>query len=233
MEWALVPHGFESNHSITVRGDKLYRKFFRIIPGVSLFADHVDAEEDFKVLPIGGELAIFEDGCYVLSKLDVITRRDSKLDKWPSVDFCLRDPSNDSKRALHVTVSVNVEQSRLVDDVRCVLEKYSCIYCDGANMDGTSGFVEGWVSEQPGSSQSLLGTWSGHDGSKITRTKADMEKWLFLPQGIHIGVTPTLDGGACVHAGWLVNSATCISVRRTFNAQGRVTVSKRVVETLQ
>lgn len=237
-EWGLVPHGFESNHSITVRGTTLYRKFFRVLPAVSLFADHVDLEEDLSALDIAAEpaLHVFPDGAFAAGPSPVCVAKTSALQKWPRVELCLRDPRDDRRVALHVHCSFDFEKRQLVREIRAVREQYSCIYCDGADIEGSSGYVEGWVIGPAGAPDALRGEWRVVGGSEervITREAGAPEspaKQLYLPDGVDVGVTDDENGGLVVHAGWLVDDATRVVMRRGFAADGSVRYSERLVE---
>lgn len=181
LEWDLSPKGFESNHSIIVRNGKLYRKFFRILPTVSLFADHVDLEEELKVIPLVSSqhsessdiesapttTTIYTDGSFVSGARKVLTKRESRLDKWPSITFCLRDDTgrdtdngSGKRRSANMWLQFDFEQRKLVGEVRAVIEEWSCDYCDGADLEGSSGFVDGWPSHPCGSAQNISGEWT-------------------------------------------------------------------------
>ncbi|CDF37588.1 unnamed protein product [Chondrus crispus] len=235
VEWGIVPLGFESTHSVIVRGTKLYRKFFRVLPSVSLFADHVDLEEDFQQLDIAAEAGahVFPDGSFATGPEKVCIKRESLLDKWPMAEMCLHDPREDVRNALHVKLKFDFEKRELVDSLRAVVEKWSCVYCDGANIEGSSGFVKGWVSDDPSHPSALAGSWkavSAGDEQIVDRAAPQSvpSKHLFLPNGIDVAV---LEGdGVHVQVGWLVDEATRVVMRRSFGQDGSVVSSQRIVE---
>lgn len=242
-EWGLTPHGFESNHSIIVRGNILYRKFFRVLPTVSLFADHVDLEEDFSSCDVGGPdgVHVFTDGSFCAGPHQVPPQRKSKLEKWPAVDFCLRDPRKDVKRAAHVGVKFDFENRKFVGDLRVIIEKYSCIYCDGADIEGSSGYVEGWVIGEKGSAENLEGEWRvvlGDDESQqevLNRSKGDLPhtpgKIIYLAEDVDVSVMDEEDdNGVVVQVGWLVDKDTRAVIRRRFAEDGKLKFSEHVVE---
>ncbi|KAI0564202.1 hypothetical protein FGB62_29g215 [Gracilaria domingensis] len=208
-EWGLTPLGFESNHSIIVRSDKLYRKFFRVLPSVSLFADHVDAEEDFRCDTIGDGLTIYSDGGFVNGKNKLPTKK-SKLERPPRIEFRLPHPYQ-QKQAANVTLQLDFECANLVQDIRAVVEKWSCIYCDGADMDGSSGYIEGWVTGAP------EGMTSRDDGSEVTRCSKENKRE---------------DGGRTARAAWRVRDRR-VALQRIFDADGNVVNTERFVEQRQ
>lgn len=281
LEWGLSPKGFESNHSIIVRNGKLYRKFFRILPTVSLFADHVDLEEELKIIPLlssqhtdGSDTdsattttTIYTDGSFVSGARKVLTKRESRLDKWPSITFCLRDDvggdtdnGSGKRRSANMWVQFDFEQRKLVGEVRAVIEEWSCDYCDGADLEGSSGFVDGWPSHPCGSAQNISGEWTvvkcggidssmseedGDDSSTkttaaaATATQADKvvrdgsveEGVVFLPDGLDVSISECAQtDGVVVQAGWLVNENTRVVLRRQFGADGTVEHTEHVVE---
>lgn len=235
VEWGIVPRGFESTHSVIVRGTKLYRKFFRVLPSVSLFADHVDLEEDFRELDLATEPAahFFPDGSFATGPEKVCVRKDSLLDKWPAAELCLHDPRDGERNALHINVKFDFEKRELIDTLRAVVEKWNCVYCDGADIDGSSGFVEGWVSGDPFQPGALAGRWkstSEGDERIVERNAPESlpSKHLFLPHGIDVAV---LDSeGVDVQVGWLVDDATRIVLKRSFGQDGSVLSSQHIVE---
>lgn len=257
LEWGLTPKGFETNHSVIVRGTQLFRKFFRILPTVSLFADHVDTEEEFSVIPLhsseGEEknsTAIFSDGCFVAGPGRVKPKRESRLDKWPSVSFCIRDARDGEKRAANIWLQFDFENRAFKNDVRAIVERWSCRYCDGADLEGSSGFIDGWVSETPGGADQLAGDWVVHgarlEGGGATAAAAAREEQqqqpvsrgegldarvaLFLPQGLDVSIRDADEGAVVLQAGWLVDEGTRVVLRRHFHSDGSVAYSQRVVE---
>lgn len=251
-EWELTPQGFESNHSVTVRGEILYRKFFRILPTVSLFADHVDLEEDFTNVSLiaGGDKApaIFPEGSFILGDQANIVRRTSVLQKLPSLILSVHDGSA-KRRAVNIWTKFNMEEKRFVDDVRIVKESYSCHYCDGADIEGSSGFVDGWVSGPAGSAEDLHGEWAVHECVRVQGEDANaadetvvrrgdddgVHASLYLPGGIDLALlrdtSGVNNGSLIVQAGWLLDDDTRVVLRRSFDADGAVAYSQRVVET--
>lgn len=227
-QWDLTPLGFESNHSIIVRSDKLYRKFFRVLPTVSLFADHVDAEEDFRCDTIGDGLSVFADGSFVNGANKVATKK-SKLERAPRVEFRLPHPFEE-RQAAHITLQLDFERAHIVQHIRAVLEKWSCIYCDGADMDGSSGYVEGWVVGTPGSAQDLTGVW--RRGERLfERTDGGEHEGgrVFLPEGLDVAFERSADGGRTARAAWRVGERR-IALQRLFDSDGNVVANERFVE---
>lgn len=253
-EWGLKPRGFETNHSVIVRGDKLYRKFFRILPSVSLFGDHVDLEEEFNMTPLTSQgtdesLAIFPDGSFVTSKAKVTAVRTSKLDKYPSVSFSVQDARKTQRRCLNIWVCFDFEEQKFFKDIRVIIEKHNGDYCDGADMEGSSGFVEGWTSGKAGEPAQLKGEWVVHTASSIDpEDDASMSGEaivlrgddvgdhvaLFLPGGVDLAIKEDTsgigEGALLVQAGWLVDADTRVVLRRSFRAEGTVAYSQRLVE---
>lgn len=227
-QWGLTPLGFESNHSITVRSDKLYRKFFRVLPTVSLFADHVDAEEDFRCDTIGDGLTVYADGSFVNGANKVAIKK-SKLERAPRVEFRLPHPLEE-KQAAHITLQIDFESANMVHDIRAVLEKWSCIYCDGADMEGSSGYVEGWVVGTPGSAQDLTGIWRrGEDVFERVDGSEFEGGNVFLPEGIDVAFEKRADGGRTARAAWRVGHRR-IGLQRLFDREGNVVGNERFVE---
>lgn len=259
VEWGLVPHGFESNHSVTVRGDKLYRKFFRILPGVSLFADHVDLEEDLVILPLGADAAApttpdalpvpFADGSFMSGARVVPIELKSRLEKHPQLKLSLRDPRVGETSALNLWLRFDLSTHAFVGDVRAVIETHTCQYCDGADIEGSSGFVDGWVSGGPGCAADLKGEWAQlsclvfdpsdepedlAEAVVLRGDESDAHVHLFLPGGIDIAIRPDNtafnDAYVMIQSGWLVDEDTRVVLRRSFDKDGAVAYSQRVVE---
>lgn len=236
VQWNQYPKGFETNYSTIVRGNKLYRKFFRVLPAVALFADHVDLESSFTVSDFD-ELPgfhFFSDGSYSAGPTPVSTKRDSILDKWPAVDFCIRDPREPRSWAIHVEFDFDFAKAEFVDDVRVIREKYSCIYCDGADIEGSSGFVEGWVSDAKMEAEALKGDWNLPDGSIVSRPEGGLahepKKHVYLPFGIDVGIDEADNGGRRAWVAWLVDADTRVIMSRMFAADGSVTLSNTTIE---
>lgn len=239
-EWGLVPHGYETNHSMIVRGTRLFKKFYRILPAVSSFSDHVDLEEDFTIANIDSEegMHIFPDGSFSSGPQTVCIEKKSYFDKWPAVQMYLQDPRPESRQAIHVSLKFNFETRQLVDELRVIHEKFSCIYCDGADIEGSSGYVEGWVSEDGISHEDLAGIWKVAGGSAESETverpsggpPATPARQLYLPKGIDISTLEGQNGGVVVQVGWLVDENTRIVLRRLFGKDGAVLLSEHAVE---
>lgn len=245
-EWNLIPMGFETNHSTIVREHTLYRKFFRILPTVSHFADHVDMEEDLDKLPLSGEhaTAIFADGSFIAGMAKVLPERTSRLDKWPALSFSLRDPHADARRAVNLWVKFDFANRKFAAPVRVVLERWSCAYCDGADLDGSSGFVDGWTCGKAGHVAMLKGEWyvcsdpardftvQNPDDAVILRgDEEDARAALYLPEGIDVAVLDAPNGdGVIVRAGWLVDENTRVVLRRIYAPDGSVEGSEHFVE---
>lgn len=233
VEWALTPLGFETNHSIVLRDTTLFIKFFRILPVVTLFADHVDLEEDLVRVDITQPGTVtFDDGCFVVGNAVVPVRRESRLDKYPAIRFCLRDPRHEQRSALHVKLSFDFERACLVKDLTIILEKWSCEYCDGADIDGSSGFVEGWAVESAMQSDALRGVWAVDGGDQVRRDGGEVAeegRQVYLPRGIDVAIRRVADD-LVVTVGWLVHADHRIVVRRTYDHGGALMRSERLVE---
>eukprot|EP00171_Calliarthron_tuberculosum_P013749 IDg13749t1 len=230
--WGLSPKGFECTYSTIVRGSKYYRKFFRVLPAVALFADHVDLETSFEVVDMNEEPAshCFEDGSFAGGPSPVKIAHASILDKWPCADMCVRA----GKHAVHAKLKFDFENAKLVETVRVVREQYSCQYCDGADIEGSSGYVEGWAAQQKSTPAELAGEWTCDDGTSVSRPNGGAPevpaKCVYLPCGISVGVTRVADG---VHAwlSWLTTPDERRVLTRHYNAQGEVVQSALVTET--
>lgn len=105
------------------------------------------------------------------------------------------------------------------------------MYCDGADIEGSSGFVDGWASGPAGSPDKLEGMWV-KDGKHVSRKIAPPVegKRLYLPGGVDVGVAGLEEGCVGVHAGWLVDAETRVVLRRVFGKDGCVMTTERVVE---
>lgn len=233
VSWGLEPKGFECTHSTIVRGTKYYVKHLRVLPAVSLFADHVDLETNFHIVDFAESNAAhcFPDGSYSGGPSPVVLDRKSILDKWPSADLTLRI----GKRALHCNVKFDFAKRCIVEKVRLVLEQYSCIYCDGADVEGSSGYVEGWPTYEKCSPTQLAGTWCTHDANQVIREKGPDEQpgsCIYLPEGITVGVDEADDGGVRVWLGWLHEPQSRAILERIYSNQGVVVESRQSTESL-
>lgn len=232
--WSLQPKGFECNHSTIVRGTKYYRKFMRVLPAVAVFADHVDLETTFDVIDIANSPGThcFHDGSYSGGPSPVKIMHKSLLDKWPLADLCLRD--RQGKRGVHAKLTFDFENVQLVSDIRVVVEAYSCIYCDGADIEGSSGYVEGWSVEARSKPEDLSGTWSCDDGTNVSRPDggppALPRRCLYLPSDISVGVD-AFDGGVRAWVGWVTAPNERRVLSRYYDSEGQATQSKLVTET--
>lgn len=241
-EWGVRPNGFETNHSTIVRKGTLYRKFLRVLPAVSLFADHVDVEEDntqIQLTPTNDvSTAIFSDGSFVTGAARVAVRRESRLDKWPSILLSVQDPRPDSRRAANVWVKFDFEHAKFVDNVRVVVENWADDFSDSPELEGSSGFVDGWVSESRTEPGALAGSWTEDEDDKVDDSNArtitrselsdDSMSRLLLPNGLDVSVHS--NAGLTVQVGWLVDKDTRIIVSRRFSPDGVVEHSRRNVE---
>lgn len=234
--WGMTPLGFECTHSTIVRGSKYYRKFFRVLPVVALFADHVDLETVFEVVDMSEDRAAhcFADGSFAGGPSPVQITHSSILDKWPLADLCIRD--HDGKRAAHARMKFDFENVSLVDNVRVVLESYSCQYCDGADIEGSSGFVEGWAADPKSTPAELAGEWQCDDGSTISRPDGGPaevpRKCIYLPSGLSLGVSST-DNGVCAWLAWKTAPDERRIMTRYYASDGTVQETKLVTETRQ
>lgn len=238
--WGLEPKGFECNHSSIVRGTKYYQKFFRVLPTVALFADHVDLETtftttDFSTTP---HAHYFSNGSYTIGASPVNTERNSILDTWPNAELCIRHESEvHGRRAIHAKVKFDFTNVKLVETIRIVKEKYSCIYCDGADIEGSSGYVEGWPDSEKSKPSELIGNWKIDDDDDIVIARPtggaieELGKCLYLPCGISLGINESTNNEIEVWLGWLVDESNRLVMRRYYDMNGNVTRSKLTQET--
>lgn len=240
VEWGLNPKGFEANHSLIVRNQTLYLKFFRILPTVSLFADHMDLEEDIKKIQLNEDsIQLFEDGSYVSqtpSKQPIDMAKTSKLSKYPMLNFCLRHDD----RNCHIWLYIDPENKCFRNDVRVVIEKYSCHYCDGADIEGSSGFVDGWPSNPKTTLEVLSGHWKTQkDNFDIIRGSEEEDtsiipSSLLLPGGVSCSFkTPSGSNGIVIEVGWLVDANTRVITSRSFDENGFVVATEKDIQTRQ
>lgn len=241
-EWGVRPNGFETNHSTIVRKGTLYRKFLRVLPAVSLFADHVDVEEDNAQIQLTStddvSTAIFTDGSFVTGAARVAIRRESRLDKWPSLLLSVQDPRPDSRRAANVWTKFDFEHAKFVDNVRVVVENWVDDFSDSPELEGSSGFVDGWVSDPRTEPGALAGSWTEDEDDKvddgntriITRSEDpdNNTSQLLLPNGLDVSIHSS--DGLTVQVGWLVDKDKRIIVSRHFSPDGHVKHSRRSVE---
>ncbi len=235
--WGLEPKGFECNHSSIVRGTKYYLKFFRVLPTVALFADHVDLETTFTVTDLGAERGahVFRNGSHSGGPTPVNTVRDSILDAWPAADLCIRHDAPGARRAVHARLRFDFANAALVDTVRVVRESFSCVYCDGADIEGSSGYVEGWPDNPKATPADLAGEWQLDDGTSISRPDGGPpetpSKCLYLPSGITVGVDRTSEGEVVAWLGWCVDDTHRYVLTRSYAPDGSVIESKLSRET--
>lgn len=242
-EWGVRPNGFETNHSTIVRKDTLYRKFLRVLPTVTLFADHVDVEEDSTQILLTPtddvSTAIFSDGSFVTGAPQVATRRESRLDKWPTLLLSVQDPRSNFRRSANVWVKLDFEHVKFADDVRVVIENWADEFSDSPELEGSSGFIDGWVSDSCTEPDVLAGRWVEDEGKDvgdngdrhvITRSGHADEGMsrLLLPNGLDVSIHS--HDGLTVQVGWLVDGDTRIIVCRRFAQDGAVEHSRRSVE---
>lgn len=235
LEWGVDPLGFESNMSMIVRGGtKFYKKHFRILPTVSHFGDMVDLEETFNAWEIGKDgILVFGDGCYTAGAKKVKTRRESRLDKWPSVEFCMRWRSKDEvPRGVHVGLTFDFENGMLVEKVQVVQEKYDTDHCDGSNIEGSSGYIGGWTSDEHMSPDLLYGTWESDRGI-VKRSDGEVQlekgKALYLPRGLDISINKS-DDELQIQAGWLAEEGMRLILNRRYDSNGALIGATKVLE---
>jgi hypothetical protein len=233
VEWGMQPVGFESVHSVVLRGMALYHKHFRILPCVSHFGDHVDLEENLTLYQVAEDLGFlaFPNGSFSAGDAKVVTDRTSILDKTPATYLVLRH----NGAAVHADVKFDFAKCELTDAVRIVKERYTCIHCDGADIDGSSGYVEGWCSDPASHPEDLAGIWhSSADGSSVERPDGGpprkARKQLYLPHGIDVSLTTTADNGVDVRLGWLVEPSHRLVLTRSYRSDGVVNTSTLFME---
>jgi hypothetical protein len=240
IEWGIWPTGFISTHSVIVRGTTLYHKHFRSLPTVSHFGDHVELEDELTTFDVSGAdpgFMAWADGSFSAGPAVVMTSHKSILDAWPVARMVLRHEG----KAVHVLVKFDFAKHELADDVRVFVERYSCIFCDGADIEGCSGNTPGFSDEDPMRPHHLAGDWTVEGApqpTKITRPKGGLSpvpnKHVYLPKGVDVGIhadSNSSEGGVAVHVGWLVDPATRIVMSRAFHGDGTVRMSYRHTET--
>lgn len=226
----MIPKGFECTNSVILRGTRLFDKHFRVLPCVSLFGDHVEAEEDLQITDVIEDdgLFVFGDGSFTAGRGTVTTTRDSLLDKWPSAKLVLRV----GQKSLRVELKFDFAKAELVESMDVTVEAWDCVHCDGANMEGSSGYIEGWVSGERLEPGELEGNWAVTDPSGRSDTgPTQPRKHLYLPNGIDVAISEVGGGGRCLRVGWLVDASTRILLTRSYDANGVVIASERHIET--
>lgn len=210
-------------NSVILRGLKLYQKHFRILHNVTIFGDHVDVEEDLTITDTeeeGGFLA-FADGSFSSGPAEVVVDRKSELEKWPAAELVLRN----GVRGIRAKFVFDFAKGELVKPLHATKEKFSCRWCDGADLEGSSGYVEGWANEPAMTSTALDGDWNTGGAPSAPRTQ------LYLPHGIDVGVRKASDGGCVLQLGWLVEPRLRVVLTRTYSSDGKVVGSARIEET--
>lgn len=226
----MIPKGFECTNSVILRGTRLFDKHFRVLPCVSLFGDHVEAEESLEVTDVSEHAGLFafSDGSFTTGPADVQTTHESLLDKWPKAKLVLRV----GQKSVRVELKFDFAKAELVDFMDVTVEKWDCIHCDGANMEGSSGYIEGWVTGERLSPEQLQGAWTSTDpGGPCGGGPPEPKKHLYLPNGIDVAVREVDGGGRGLIVGWLVDHSTRVVLSRFYDAGGSVSSSERHIET--
>lgn len=238
VEWNMMPLGFETNHSVILRGTNLYHKHFRILPAVSHFGDHVDLEEKLTVFDVVGDAGFlaFPDGSFSAGPSSVMTEHKSLLDPWPKAHLVLRN----NGVAVHAHVTFDFQEAVFVENLRVVIEKYSCRHCDGGDIAGSSGYVEGWSAGEALDPAQLAGEWiiaasdSVEHANVISRPNGGPpktpHKHLYLPEGIDISIEKNGSGEVAVHLAWLALPNNRIVLTRSYTPDGSLRNSYRLVE---
>ena len=225
---------------------------------MSHFADMIDTEEELVKWDLdqaedgrGMEVRWWEDGCFVIGKRRVLVKKESRLDKWPGVEFCLRwngssgnengDVGGD-RRGVHVKTKFDFENAKFVETLNVVQERYDTDYCDGANIDSSSGYVEGWTSEDhDATSEMLLGKWESEEGMVVERGERDVEsvegRRLVFPRGLSTEITRHADDekggegeGLRIRVGWMAEENIHLVVDRCYDGSGNLVGATRTIE---
>lgn len=223
VEWDMTPIGFQSSMSVILRGSDLYEKHFRCLHNVSIFGDHVDLEEDLRITSTapGEGFFAFPDGSYTAGDPQIIVDRTSELQRWPRARLVLRD----GERVTRVDVFFNAATAEFVKTLQVIQDEYSCTYCDGGDVEGSSGYVEGWANEAPMEAAALAGDWM------TGGAPAEARKQLYLPNGLDVSIAKAGGAGCVVTVGWLVEAGRRNVLDRSYNADGKLVASERRVET--
>lgn len=182
----------------------------------------MDAEEDLTVTDAEEEEGFyaFPDGSFSFGPAEVIVDRTSELQKWPKAELVLRNGAHVA-RAQFV---FDFAKGELVKPMHATVEKFSIKWCDGADLEGSSGYIEGWANDEPMEASALDGDWNSGGAPATPRTQ------LYLPSGIDVGVQKAGDGGCVLLLGWLVEPGRRLVLTRTYTSDGKATGSTRVEE---
>jgi hypothetical protein len=197
----------------------------RVLPCVTIFGDHIDIEATPGCLDTAEEAGFYAspDGSFSSGPAAVIVDRRSELEKWPRTELVLRS----GKEAVRAVVTFDFATGALVKPVRVTKERWSCVWCDGADMEGSSGYIQGWADGEQMDAAALGGDWTAGGAAPERR------KQIYMPGGVDVGVLKPAGGGCIVHVGWLVEAGRRVVLTRTYAADGTVAASQRIVECKQ
>lgn len=220
LEWNQTPYGFEVVHSIHVRPPHLHVKHLRVLPSVSVFGDHVDLEDSLHTYDMSLSHNIpFQDGSFSVGPSPVVVKKESLLEKWPWAKMALRNDNN----GIQVAVKFDLHQVKFVQQIDMCVEKWTSEWSDGNNLEGGSGFVQGWAEEECMKPSMLEGTWETHDGQKLDRETIHVQdgKRVFLPRGVDVSIDKLHDH-VQVTVGWLYHQDARMTLTRVYDQQGNV-----------
>ncbi|KAA8494679.1 hypothetical protein FVE85_2920 [Porphyridium purpureum] len=207
-ELGVIPVGFESSNSCTVRGSMLYRKHFRILPSLCTFGDHIDIEEDLYAADLSEPHCVaFLDGSYSLGH----AKHDPEAPTYVSpkkIEFGLMYPGeSQTRQRITVRFGIHAGVGKIVSDPQVFLEHFEMDYCGGQVIQGGSGFTQGWGSEPLRDMSILDGTWKSLKDGTLVERKApilDPQATLVMPHGITISIEkPPGSEAYHVQVGWL------------------------------
>jgi hypothetical protein len=189
---------------------------------VTIFGDHVDVEEELSIIDTAEEAGFyaFLDGSFSSGPASVVVDRKSELEKWPSAELVLRN----GPHAARAKFTFDFSKAELVKPVHATVEKFSCAWCDGGDLEGSSGYVEGWANDPPMDPSALDGDWNTGGAPASPRAQ------LYLPSGLDVGLVKAENGGCVLHVGWLVEPRQRVVLTRTYSADGKVVGSEKTEE---
>lgn len=162
----------------------------------------------------------FPDGSFCFGPAEVVVDRTSELQKWPKAELVLRNGAH----AVRAKFVFDFAKGELVKPLHATVEKFSVKWCDGADLEGSSGYIEGWANEAAMDAAELDGDWNSGGAPAAPR------KQLYLPSGVDVGVQKADDGGCVLHVGWLVEPGRRLVLTRTYSSDGKTAGSTRVEE---
>eukprot|EP00181_Compsopogon_caeruleus_P005297 CAMPEP_0184680162 /NCGR_PEP_ID=MMETSP0312-20130426/3049_1 /TAXON_ID=31354 /ORGANISM="Compsopogon coeruleus, Strain SAG 36.94" /LENGTH=364 /DNA_ID=CAMNT_0027130101 /DNA_START=106 /DNA_END=1200 /DNA_ORIENTATION=- len=249
-QWGIEPRGFESNNSVTLRARPslssagsdgseaveeistwIWRKHTRILPSVSMFADHVDVEEDVHEINVGEPgFSAFEDGSYFYGP-SVLRCRESKLVLHPIFELVIQNPvktESDQPERVLARFRFDVEGRRVDGDIQLILERFDMPFANGQFIEGGSGYRGGFTEDSPVDPADLSGYWkrSTPDAGVWTLTETSIP--LCFPRGMYFIQNQDNDTGELLLGmGWVLEPGRQVVVVRRFDADGNTIESSR------